>query len=72
MPKKNGAEADPTLMELQSIKRLLVFGLLRSGASQDEVATALGITQGTVSRMFPRALRSATGRTARKAKAARD
>jgi len=43
--------------QLEAIKRLLVFGLLRSGATQKEVATALGTDQSVVSRMFGGALR---------------
>lgn len=43
---------DPVVAELTAIKRLLVSLLMRSGASQDDVAKALGITQGTVSKMF--------------------
>jgi DNA-binding NarL/FixJ family response regulator len=38
--------------ELRDIKALLVLLLLKSGASQTEIASALGITQATVSRQF--------------------
>lgn len=44
---------DPVIAELVAIKRLLAFTLLTSGASQIEVAGALGISQSQVSRMFP-------------------
>jgi predicted XRE-type DNA-binding protein len=44
---------DSTLAELIAIKRLLVFALLRSGANQKQIATALGVDQSHVSRMFP-------------------
>jgi predicted XRE-type DNA-binding protein len=40
------------LVELIAIKRLLIFGLLRSGASQRDVATALGVDQSFISRLF--------------------
>jgi transcriptional regulator len=40
--------------ELQSIKRLLVLFLTKTGASQDEIALALQTDQGSVSRMIPR------------------
>ena len=53
MAKTNSPPTDTVLDELIAIKRLLVFALLKSGASQDEVATALGISQSQVSRMFP-------------------
>jgi predicted XRE-type DNA-binding protein len=39
------------LDELQMIKRLMAIGLLRTGLSQAELATALGVNQSTVSRM---------------------
>lgn len=59
MPKKNGATRDPILDELESIKRLLAFGLLRSGASQGDIAAALGVNQSNVSRMFPKPIGAA-------------
>ncbi len=43
---------DPIVSELVSIKRLLVLSLLRSGASQKQVAAALGLDRSQVSRMF--------------------
>jgi len=49
---KPSATSDPILSELISIKRLLVFALLQSGASQAQVAGALGVDQSVVSRMF--------------------
>lgn len=45
-------QVDLVLNELVAIKRLLICGLLRSGASQNDVAKALGISQATISRMF--------------------
>jgi predicted XRE-type DNA-binding protein len=44
---------DPVLTEFVTIKRLLVFALLKSGASQGQVAAALGVAQSQISRMFP-------------------
>jgi DNA-binding MarR family transcriptional regulator len=41
-----------TVAELRDIKALLVLLLMKSGASQTEIAGALGITQATVSRQF--------------------
>jgi len=41
------------LEELIAIRRLLIFGLLKLGATQKEVAAALGVAQSTVSKMFP-------------------
>lgn len=48
---KADAQATPAT-ELRDIKALLVLLLLKSGASQTEIAAALGINQGTVSRQF--------------------
>lgn len=39
--------------ELIAIKKLIMLLLLKAGASQDEVAAALGVDQSSVSRMFP-------------------
>jgi predicted transcriptional regulator len=39
--------------DLDAIKRLLIMALLRQGVKQDEVAAALGVSQGTISKMFP-------------------
>ena len=52
MAKEQTDKMGDVLEELQYIKRLLVFALLRSGASQQEVAGALGVGQATISRMF--------------------
>ncbi len=44
---------DPVVRELTGIKDLLSLFLLKSGASQVEVAKALGVDQSVVSRRFP-------------------
>ena len=38
--------------ELRAIKGLLVLLLMKSGATQSEIAKALGSSQGTVSKQF--------------------
>ncbi len=51
----NNQETDPqdaTSAELKDIKALLILLLMKSGASQTEIARALGTTQATVSRQF--------------------
>lgn len=53
MAKSKTTLTDPVLAELAAIKRLMVLGMLRSGASQRDVAAALGVNQSQVSRMFP-------------------
>ena len=52
--------ADPEaahLAEFIAIKRLLVFALIRDGATQEEIAAALGVAQSTVSGMVSEALK---------------
>jgi len=44
--------------ELATIKRLLIFALMRNGASQEDVAKALGVDQSQVSRMFAKEKRA--------------
>ena len=54
MAATNSESKDPIVSELESVKRLLILRLIRDGASQEEIAGALGVTQPTVSRMFPK------------------
>ena len=54
MAKNANKSADPVQEEVQDIKRLLVLQLMRDGASQGEIAAALGVSQPSVSRMFPK------------------
>jgi DNA-directed RNA polymerase specialized sigma subunit len=46
---------DPILSELMVIKRLMLLALIKAGATQKDIAAALGVDQSQVSRMFPRA-----------------
>ena len=62
------AHANPTaegnvLAELVAIKRLIVFSLLQSGATQQQLANALGMSQSQISRMFPAGIEKAAKRT---------
>ena len=52
--------SDSLLKELTAIKRLMVFDLLRSGATQEEVAKALGTSQSQISEMFSKGNRSSS------------
>jgi predicted transcriptional regulator len=55
MASKGKEENDSSVLnELQDIKRLLVAILIKSGASQGEVASALNVNQSSISRMFPK------------------
>ncbi len=52
--KKSAAVGEEAVVkELVDIKRLMVLALLRDGASQSDIAAALGVSQPSVSRMFP-------------------
>src|SRR5258706_1862204 len=63
--KKLGAsDAIGVLRELEDIKRLLMLALLRDGVSQGDIAKALGVSQPTISRMFPGKIGAAVERTA--------
>ena len=53
MGKTKDHEQNPTLKELDTIKRLLIVLLIKAGASQKEIATAIQMDQGNLSRMFP-------------------
>ncbi|MCC6736701.1 MAG: helix-turn-helix domain-containing protein [Bauldia sp.] len=39
---------------LEALKKLQIMSLLRDGYSQSEIALALGVSQPTISRMFPK------------------
>ena len=54
MAKTKSNSTDPILAELTAIKRLMVMALLRTGASQNEIAAALDLSQSQVSGMFPK------------------
>lgn len=44
---------DRQLEELENVRKLLMLLLYKMGATQDEVATALDVTQARVSQMLP-------------------
>jgi len=45
-------ELNDLVLKIEDIRRLLVLLLMKSGASQGEIARALGVNQATVSRKF--------------------
>jgi DNA-binding MarR family transcriptional regulator len=53
MPKNKSVIQDPAVKELDNIKRLLILFLIKTGTPQGEIATALNVDQGNLSRMFP-------------------
>lgn len=40
--------------DVAALKRLFIFSLTRAGASQAEIADALGVNQSSISRLFNR------------------
>lgn len=48
------ADQDALLKELQSIRKLLVLALLKSGMTQTQVAGALDVNRSMISKMFPK------------------
>ena len=50
------SEKGPSPKELEEIKRLLVLLLLKLGASQNEIASALKVDRSMISRMFPKGI----------------
>jgi DNA-binding transcriptional ArsR family regulator len=66
MAKRSGdSDAIGVLKELEDIKRLLMLALLRDGVSQGDIAKALGVSQPTISRMFPGKIGAAKRPTSR-------
>jgi hypothetical protein len=53
MKKSKSVNQDPTVRELDNIKRLLILLLIKAGASQDELGLALNMDQADVSRLLP-------------------
>lgn len=62
--RSSDTDAIGALKELENIKRLLMLALLRDGVSQGDIAKALGVSQPTISRMFPGKIGEAARRTA--------
>jgi predicted transcriptional regulator len=56
MPGDNCADTAAILGELSAIKRLLILILLREGLTQAEVGGAIGVSQSTISKMFPKGI----------------
>jgi IS30 family transposase len=50
--KTKGEKGDLAVEELNAIKRLLILQLITSGVQATDIASALGVHQSTVSRIF--------------------
>jgi len=53
MGKKKETGEDPIQRELIAIKRLMILQLMKAGTPQGEIAKALGVDQGGLSRVMP-------------------
>jgi predicted transcriptional regulator len=64
-------ESEELTAEVRAVKRLLILQLLRSGATQSQIAAILGVSDATMSRMLPKGTgKSAKSSAAPKAEAA--
>lgn len=52
MPK----DADGLLAEIRALKKLMILQLLRQGVKQGQIATMLGVSEPTMSRMLPKGI----------------
>lgn len=65
MARKAGdSDAIGVVREVEDIKRLLILALLRDGVPQAAIAKALGVSQPSISRMFPKKIGTALKRAA--------
>jgi predicted XRE-type DNA-binding protein len=60
----NEEQANQIIAELEALKKLHLLSLMERGFSQQQLATALGVSQPTISRMVPA---TALGKDKRKA-----
>jgi DNA-binding transcriptional regulator LsrR (DeoR family) len=51
-------KVDPILKELQDIKMLMILQLISADAKQGDIAQMLGVSDATVSRMIPKAVKT--------------
>jgi predicted transcriptional regulator len=47
-------ETEELTAEVRAVKKLLILQLLRSGATQSQIASMLGVSEATMSRMLPK------------------
>jgi len=57
---ENESEAMGVLKGIEDIKRLFVLALLRDGVGQSLIAKTIGVSQSTISKMFPGGIREIT------------
>jgi DNA-binding transcriptional regulator LsrR (DeoR family) len=49
-------ETDDLLGEIRAVKMLMILQLLRQGVKQGQIATMLGVSEATMSRMLPKGI----------------
>lgn len=52
--KKPSKKNEEPISDLEAIKRLLMFQLVREGVKQSDLAHLLGVSQSTISRLLPK------------------
>jgi DNA-binding transcriptional regulator LsrR (DeoR family) len=57
-------DAKALIKEMRDVKMLLILQMLDAGVRQRQIATALGISEATMSRMLPKGLASKPGKAA--------
>jgi predicted transcriptional regulator len=63
-------ETEELTAEVRAVKKLLILQLLRSGATQSQIAAILGVSDATMSRMLPKGVGKSVKSAALKAEAA--
>lgn len=57
-------DAKALIKEMRDVKMLLILQMLNAGVRQRQIATALGVSEATMSRMLPKGLTSKSGKAA--------
>lgn len=56
-------DAKALIKEMRDVKMLLILQMMDAGVRQRRIATALGISEATMSRMLPRGLSAKAGKS---------
>jgi len=57
-------DAKALIKEMRDLKMLIILQMLNAGVRQRQLATALGVSEATMSRMLPKGLVGKTGKAA--------
>ncbi len=55
-------DAKSLIKEMRDVKMLLILQMLNAGVRQRQIATALGVSEATMSRMLPKGLTGKIGK----------